>query len=115
MDSISKMTAQVSGKQLCDMNQEELTGFLEVIAHRGAMTALAKVGLHDEDAVYDVRDLRDMLRGIRVFRKSAMQQVGREVVRCGRMLVVFGILYLVYNSRTTTAAVQAILPSLPTP
>jgi len=59
------------------MNDDELEIMLERAAKRGAQQALKSVGLQDEEAVHDVRDLRELLDGWRGVKKT----VGRTVAQ----------------------------------
>jgi len=43
------------------MTEAELELLLDRSAKRGAQEALKTIGLHDENAVHDVKDLRDLL------------------------------------------------------
>ena len=43
------------------MTEAELELLLDRAAKRGAEEALRSIGLHDENAVHDVKDLRDLL------------------------------------------------------
>jgi hypothetical protein len=57
----------------------ELRAMLEKAAEDGARKALASVGLHDEDAADDVRNLRNLLSDWREFRGAAMRAVGNAL------------------------------------
>ena len=46
---------------------------LEKAAEEGAKKALASIGLHDEDAANDVRELRGLLEGFRDAKKAVLQ------------------------------------------
>ena len=43
------------------MTEAELELLLDRAAKRGAQEALRSIGLHDDNAVHDVKDLRDLL------------------------------------------------------
>ena len=49
----------------------ELTALLEASAEKGARRALESVGLHDENAVRDVVELRSLLDSWRAIRREA--------------------------------------------
>lgn len=106
-NTIDALPQSVSGKQLCEMDQSELRSFLKAIAHDGATDALNRVGLSDEHAVFDIRDLRDALRAFRVFRKGAWQQLGRECITGIKWLLVLTALFLLWNSPTTRKVVES--------
>jgi hypothetical protein len=59
------------------MPELEFEELLELAAERGAKRALADVGLVDEHAAADIRDLRSLLGAIRVAKRTAWQTVVR--------------------------------------
>jgi len=59
------------------MPEEEFEELLELAAERGAKKALADVGLVDENAAGDIRDLRSLLGAVRMARRTAWQTVVR--------------------------------------
>lgn len=59
------------------MTKKEFEDALERAAERGANKAMEKIGLHDENAGDDVRDLRDLIKGWRDVKKTAVQTVVR--------------------------------------
>ena len=61
------------------MPVEEFEQLLELAAERGAKRALADVGLVDEDAASDIRDLRSLLGAVRIARRTAWQAVVRLI------------------------------------
>jgi hypothetical protein len=52
---------------------ENFEALIERAAEEGARRALAAVGLHDEDAANDVRDLRTLLAAWRSAKRTAWQ------------------------------------------
>ena len=52
------------------LTPEELEAMLDRAAKRGATQALAAMGLHDENAAIDVREMRSLLEAWRDTRKS---------------------------------------------
>jgi hypothetical protein len=61
------------------MPVEEFEEYLELAAERGAKRALADVGLVDEEAASDIRDLRSLLGAVRMAKRTAWQTVVRLV------------------------------------
>jgi len=61
------------------MPEEEFEQLLEMTAERGAKRALADVGLVDEHAANDIRDLRDLLGAVRMAKRTAWQTVVRLI------------------------------------
>ncbi len=52
------------------LTPEELEAMLDRAAKRGARQALAAIGLHDENAAVDVREMRSLLEAWRDTRRS---------------------------------------------
>jgi hypothetical protein len=61
------------------MPEEEFEELLELAAQRGAKKALADVGLVDEYAANDIRDLRSLLGAFRVAKHTAWSTVIRLI------------------------------------
>lgn len=61
------------------LNDPLFQAALEKAAEEGAKKALASIGLHDEEAADDVRELRGLLEGWRDAKKTVMQTVLRSV------------------------------------
>lgn len=61
------------------MPEEEFEELLELAAERGAKRALADVGLVDEGAAGDIRDLRSLLGALRVAKHTAWSTIVRLV------------------------------------
>ena len=61
------------------MPEQEFEELLERAAQRGAKKALADVGLVDEHAAYDIRDLRSLLGAFRVAKHTAWSTVIRLI------------------------------------
>jgi len=56
----------------------ELELMLEQASKEGAKKALTELGLHDENAPTDIRDLRELLRAFRMAKKDSF----RILVKC---------------------------------
>ncbi len=61
------------------MPEEEFEELLEISAERGAKKALADVGLVDEHAASDIRDMRSLLAALRVAKHTAWSTVVRLI------------------------------------
>jgi len=61
------------------MPEQEFEELLELAAQRGAKKALADVGLVDEHAANDIRDLRSLLGAFRVAKHTAWSTVVRLI------------------------------------
>lgn len=108
MPNIESMARRLAGKKICDLTPDELHDFLAGVAREGAAMALNNVGLNDENAIYDLKDLREALRAFRVFRKGALQQLGREMINGLKWLLVLGALFFLWNSPTTRKVTESI-------
>ncbi len=64
---------------------------LDKAAEEGARRALAAVGLHDEDAADDVRDIRKMMEDWRAMKRSILSSLGNAVVLSILALIGTGI------------------------
>ncbi len=69
-----------------DLNQQQL---LRTIVREEMKSALKEIGLHDEEAGDDVRDLRSLITDWRGMKKTIMQTIARAGT-----LFVLGILML---------------------
>lgn len=57
------------------MTQTELDALLDAAAERGAKRALERLGLHDDGAGNDIRDLRNLLDSWRSARTTVLKTV----------------------------------------
>lgn len=62
---------------LSDSQRAELARMMEVAARNGAKHALREIGLHDETAAHDVREMRNLLAAWRTTR----QEMWKTVIR----------------------------------
>lgn len=69
------------------LRDEELSLLVKNAVEAGASAALAKIGLGDEKAATDLREMRDWLSAWRMAKKTAWHTVVSTVVRA--MLVLF--------------------------
>lgn len=60
-------------------SREDIEILLEAAAERGAKKALVQVGLHDDDAMGDLRDLRGLLGAYRTVKSSILATVGKAI------------------------------------
>tara|TARA_B100001059_G_C17681497_1_gene499973 strand:- start:270 stop:542 length:273 start_codon:yes stop_codon:yes gene_type:complete len=61
------------------ITKAQLIKMIEDASDKGATKALARIGLHDEDAVHDVKELRNLLDGWRDTRKNVRATVVKVV------------------------------------
>lgn len=74
--------------------EESLEIFLEEIAERGATKALARIGLHDDEAGKDILELRTLIGSWRVIRRSAWSQAGKFIGQLLCVAMLMGIIAL---------------------
>ena len=55
------------------LNKGELEHLLEQASRQGAKMALHDLGLHDENAPTDIRDLRELLKAFRIAKKDSFR------------------------------------------
>ncbi len=61
----------------CTRQDADIEEMLEKAAECGAKKALADIGLVDEDAAADIRDLRSLLEAMRMAKHTAWQTIVR--------------------------------------
>src|SRR5258707_1162301 len=102
--NLENVTEKLQGVRISDMTKDELMELFGAIAQRAADNALQSVGLSDGEALNDVRDMRDLLRGYKVVRKGALQKIGSIIV----WVIVLSIMGVIYNSKTTAEIVKLV-------
>lgn len=63
--------------QMISISREELNTLMREAAREGARAALAEVGLHDDTAPHDVRELRNLIDSWR----SAKKTIGSTIIK----------------------------------
>lgn len=61
------------------MTEAELEVLIDRAAKKGAQEALRSIGLHDDDAVHDVKELRDLLEAWREARRAVTMTITKAV------------------------------------
>lgn len=69
------------------MNDYELEELLDRAAKKGATEALHEIGLHDENAIYDIHELRGLLDSWR----STKRTVGNTIIKFITMAILGAI------------------------
>lgn len=64
------------------MTEDQIKILVTQAAEQGATRALARIGLQDDAAVHDVRDLRDLLSSWRETRKSILMTAVKMITVC---------------------------------
>lgn len=68
MADLRRVLDKFQGRKFCDLLPEEQAEYMGAVAQRAAGNALRALGLDDENAIRDMKDLRDLLQGLRVMR-----------------------------------------------
>ena len=105
--NLETVTEKLQGVRISDMSKDELMELFGAIAEQAADNALNSVGLSDPEALNDVRDIRDLLRGYRIVRKGALQKLGSIIV----WVIVLSIMGLMHNHKTTAELVKLVAGS----
>lgn len=69
----------MESREIVPLSRPELELMLDAAAERGARKALAAVGLEDEGAGGDIRDLRGLLGAIRQMKSEALRTLTRTL------------------------------------
>ncbi len=83
MEDFESILSRYGGSNFCQLPAHKQADYMGAIAQRGAYHALKAVGLSDAEAAGDIRDIRDLLRGLRVVRRAAWTTV---LLAAGRVL-----------------------------
>lgn len=76
---VRKICKMAKSQNAATITKAQLIKMIEDASDKGATKALARIGLHDEDAVHDVKELRNLLDGWRDTRKNVRATVVRVV------------------------------------
>ncbi len=82
-DELDNVIARYAGTNFCQLAAHKQAEYLGALAQRGASDALKAIGLNDAGAASDIRDIRDLLRGLRVLKHAAWTTTFHAI---GRML-----------------------------
>lgn len=77
---------------MIDLTQEQLEAMLADAADRGAQRALARLGLHDENAMKDVDELRGLLGAWRLTKRTAWKATIGLLVKAVFLALLAGVL-----------------------
>ncbi len=73
------------------VKRETLAALVEAASEDGARRALSRLGLHDENAGHDIRELRDLLEAWRETRKAAWHTMVRWLTAAFIILILTGL------------------------
>ncbi len=89
-----------SKKELRDfiISKSELEELLQKASQKGSRMALSELGLNDENAFVDIRDLRELLKAFRVARKDSFRIFLKCILIGFMTLLTAGIIALLGNN-----------------
>lgn len=76
--------------QIC-LPTEDLKTLLESAAEKGANKVLRHIGLDDDDAVQDIKDLRDLLSAMRLVKTTALTTIIKIIITIAFASLCLGI------------------------
>lgn len=85
------LAALVEQARVQGANVPTLRALVEEASERGAMRVLRHIGLEDEQALRDVRELRDLLGAWRAARRTAWHTVVRWMITCLMLALAAGL------------------------
>lgn len=98
-DDLDRVIEKYAGTPFGEMVSHKQAEYLGAIARRGASDALKAIGLNDPDAAHDIRDIRDLLRGLRVMKKAAWSAAFATLGRALAWAVLIGLAATFLNGR----------------
>ena len=78
------------------LTPEELEAMLDRAAKRGATQALAAIGLHDQNAAVDVREMRSLLEAWRDTRRS-IWNTSIKLLTVAILTFISGAVWMTFN------------------
>ncbi len=102
MDDLDRVIEKYSGTPLCEMVSHKQAEYLGAIAKRGASDALKAIGLNDPEAADDIRDIRDLLKGLRVLKKAAWTTALSALGRILGWVFLIGLAAMFMNGKDVT-------------
>lgn len=79
---------------MSEIDNPAMKALLAEAAREGARQALAEIGLHDEAAVADVRDMRAFIGAWRTMKKGAWSAAGSVLGKMLLLALMAGLLWL---------------------
>jgi hypothetical protein len=81
----------MSVEKVYHLSELELHRLIQEAATCGAKKALADIGLHDEQAAADIRDMRSLIDGYRIARKGFLSAFGKIIAVGVLALLALGV------------------------
>ncbi|MDR3450730.1 MAG: hypothetical protein P4M15_13475 [Alphaproteobacteria bacterium] len=110
MDYLRKVIDRHHGVNFCALPPAAQAEYLGALAQRGAADVLKALGLHDEEAAADIRDIRDLLRGLRLMKRTAWTVTVTALGRMAGWVFVLVLAALFLNSRQARELAGLIVP-----
>ncbi|MDR3425304.1 MAG: DUF6127 family protein [Alphaproteobacteria bacterium] len=99
MDELDRVIEKYAGTNFCALAAHKQAEYMGALARRGASDALKAIGLNDPQAADDIRDIRDLLRGLRVLKKAAWTTAFSGLGRIIGWIVLLAIAALFLNGK----------------
>jgi hypothetical protein len=99
MDELDQVIEKYAGTNFCELAAHKQSEYMGALAKRGATDALKAIGLNDPQAADDIRDIRDLLRGLRVLKKAAWTTAFSALGRIFGWAVLIAIAALFMNGK----------------
>lgn len=111
-DDLQRVIDKYGNQPFGDLAADEQAEYLSALANRGgiagAISVLNKLGLNDDDAPNDIKDIRDLLRGFRVARSRAWNTIFGAVGKLVGWIIIIGILAIFSKSDGGKAILHAV-------
>jgi hypothetical protein len=100
MDFLDDVIEKNGNTPFCELASHKQAEYLGALAQRGASDALKAIGLNDAEAAADIRDIRDLLKGLRVLKKAAWTTSFTAMGRILGWMVVIALAALFMNGKS---------------
>ena len=104
MEDMRRILDKYAGEDICKMSTEDRDDFFTAVARRGAIAALVSVGLDDDKAINDLKDLRSLIVGYRVAKSTVWSQMWK----IGITVVTLWLIALLFPHDKATAIINLI-------
>lgn len=95
MDDLQHVIDKYGNQAFGDLGASEQAEYLSALAKRGgedgATSVLNKLGLNDDNAAADLKDIRDLLRGFRVVRNRAWVTITETIGKIVGWVIILSI------------------------
>lgn len=105
MPELTRILDKYTGKTINQLTWEEFNELMGAVAERGGHEALKKLGLSDDDAIRDIRDVRDLIKGYRVVKST----VWTQIVKVGVAALTLWFVILFFPKEKVRSIISLIL------